>query len=96
MEHTQEMIRELQGEVSCVSLGLFFSATLAAPLAAALLLARQALSHMDVPTRQAYTMALISPAERTAAASVQSRLKVLKEVLWIHQQSFHAYNSPLR
>lgn len=42
------------------------------PLAAALLLARQALSQMDVPTRQAYTMALVAPAERTAAASVTS------------------------
>src|SRR5437764_5270677 len=42
------------------------------PLAAALLLARQALSQMDVPTRQAYTMALVSPDERTAAASVTS------------------------
>jgi len=42
------------------------------PLAAALLLARQALSQMDVPTRQAYTMALVSPAEWTAAASVTS------------------------
>jgi len=41
-------------------------------LAAALLLARQVLSQMDVPTRQAYTMALVSPAERTAAASVTS------------------------
>lgn len=40
------------------------------PLAAALLLARQALSQMDVPTRQAYTMALVSPSERTAAASL--------------------------
>src|SRR6266516_2960835 len=42
------------------------------PLAAALLLARQALSQMDVPTRQAYTMALVAPEERTAAASVTS------------------------
>jgi MFS family permease len=42
------------------------------PLAAALLLARQVLSQMDVPTRQAYTMALVAPAERTAAASVTS------------------------
>lgn len=42
------------------------------PLAAGLLLARQALSQMDVPTRQAYTMALVDPAERTAAASVTS------------------------
>ena len=42
------------------------------PLAAIVLLARQALSQMDVPTRQAYTMALVPPEERTAAASVTS------------------------
>src|SRR5713226_7780581 len=37
---------------------------------ATLLLLRQTLSQMDVPTRQAYTMALVDPEERTAAASV--------------------------
>src|SRR5205085_3551997 len=42
------------------------------PVAAALLLLRQTLSQMDVPTRQAYTMALVAPEERTAAASVTS------------------------
>lgn len=42
------------------------------PLASAVLLARQSLSQMDVPTRQAYTMALTPPEERTAAASVTS------------------------
>jgi MFS family permease len=42
------------------------------PLAAAALLLRQLLSQMDVPTRQAYTMALVAPEERTAAASVTS------------------------
>ncbi len=42
------------------------------PVAAALLLLRQALSQMDVPTRQAYTMALVEPEERTAAASMTS------------------------
>jgi MFS family permease len=42
------------------------------PLAAVVLLARQMLSQMDVPTRQAYTMALVAPEERTAAASVTS------------------------
>jgi MFS family permease len=40
------------------------------PLAALVLLARQMLSQMDVPTRQAYTMTLVDPEERTAAASV--------------------------
>jgi MFS family permease len=42
------------------------------PLAALTLLLRQLLSQMDVPTRQAYTMALVQPEERTAAASVTS------------------------
>jgi MFS family permease len=42
------------------------------PLAALLLLARQALSQMDVPTRQAYSMALVPPEARTATASVTS------------------------
>jgi MFS family permease len=42
------------------------------PLAAVVLLIRQALSQMDVPTRQAYTMHLVNPDERTAAASVTS------------------------
>jgi MFS family permease len=39
------------------------------PLAAALLVSRQSISQMDVPTRQAYTMAMVTPAERTATAS---------------------------
>ena len=39
-------------------------------LALALLLARSALSQMDVPTRTSYVMAVVTPVERTAAASV--------------------------
>lgn len=42
------------------------------PLAAAVLLGRHMLSQMDVPTRQAYTMALVLPSERSAAAGVTS------------------------
>ncbi|MEY2117176.1 MFS transporter [Rhodanobacter sp. FW106-PBR-R2A-1-13] len=38
-------------------------------VALGLLLARAALSQMDVPTRSAYVMALVTPPERTAAAS---------------------------
>jgi predicted MFS family arabinose efflux permease len=38
-------------------------------LAIVLLLARFALSQMDVPTRQAYVMAVVEPSERTAAAA---------------------------
>ncbi len=39
-------------------------------LALVLLLIRSALSQMDVPTRTSYVMAVVTPAERTAAASV--------------------------
>jgi predicted MFS family arabinose efflux permease len=39
------------------------------PLALALLFVRSALSQMDVPTRTAYVMGVVTPAERTAAAS---------------------------
>ncbi|MBO0783194.1 MAG: MFS transporter [Ktedonobacteraceae bacterium] len=39
------------------------------PLAALCLLLRQSLSKMDVPARQAFTAALVSPQERTATAS---------------------------
>ena len=38
----------------------------------ALLLARAALSQMDVPTRSSYVMAVVTPAERPAAASLTS------------------------
>jgi MFS family permease len=37
-----------------------------------LLFVRSALSQMDVPTRSSYVMAVVSPAERAAAASVTS------------------------
>ena len=44
-----------------------FAPTLASAIT--LLLARFALSQMDVPTRQAYVMAVVDPSERTAAAA---------------------------
>jgi MFS family permease len=40
------------------------------PVALGLLLLRAALSQMDVPTRTSYVMAVVTPAERPAAASV--------------------------
>jgi len=40
------------------------------PLAIAVLLARFSISQMDVPTRQSYTMAVVDPDERSAAAGV--------------------------
>ncbi|MBT2336271.1 MFS transporter [Variovorax paradoxus] len=39
------------------------------PVALGLLMVRSALSSMDVPTRTAYVMAVVTPAERSAAAS---------------------------
>ena len=40
------------------------------PLAIAVLLLRFSISQMDVPTRQSYTMAVVAPDERSAAAGV--------------------------
>jgi len=40
------------------------------PLAIAVLLARFSISQMDVPTRQSYTIAVVEPDERSAAAGV--------------------------
>ena len=40
------------------------------PLAITLLLARFSISQMDVPTRQSYTMAVVEPDERSAAAGI--------------------------
>ena len=40
------------------------------PLAVAVLLARFSISQMDVPTRQSYTMAVVEPDERSAAAGI--------------------------
>ena len=40
------------------------------PLAVVMLLLRFSISQMDVPTRQSYTMAVVAPDERSAAAGV--------------------------
>jgi MFS family permease len=42
------------------------------PLAITVLLLRFSISQMDVPTRQSYTMAIVSPDERSAASGVTS------------------------
>ncbi|GAA2378927.1 MFS transporter [Nonomuraea africana] len=47
------------------------------PGAIALLLARACLSQMDVPTRQAYVMALVPADERTAAAAITNTARYL-------------------
>ncbi len=51
------------------------------PLAMAMLLARFSISQMDVPTRQAYTMALVAPGERSAAAGVTGIARTLGAAL---------------
>jgi MFS family permease len=40
------------------------------PLAISVLLLRFSISQMDVPTRQSYTMAVVHPEERSAAAGI--------------------------
>jgi MFS family permease len=40
------------------------------PLAVAVLLVRFSISQMDVPTRQSYIMAVVTPEERSAAAGI--------------------------
>jgi MFS family permease len=47
--------------------------------AAAVLLARHVLSQMDVPTRQAYTVALVAPEERPAAAGLTVSARALAQ-----------------
>ncbi len=47
--------------------------------AALFLLLRHLLSQMDVPTRQAYTMALVAPEERPAAAGFTGSVRALAQ-----------------
>jgi MFS family permease len=52
-----------------------------APLAVACLIGRSLLSSMDVPVRNAYVMAVVTPAERAAAASVTNVPRSLASAL---------------
>ncbi|HUC31780.1 MAG TPA: MFS transporter [Ilumatobacteraceae bacterium] len=64
-----------------------------APLAIACLLGRAALSQMDVPVRTSYVMAVVTPAERPAAASITNVPRSLAAALspalagWMLSQS---------
>ncbi|HEX6139988.1 MAG TPA: MFS transporter [Candidatus Limnocylindria bacterium] len=51
------------------------------PLAVGMMLARAALSSMDVPARQSYTMAVVDPDERTATAGVTSLARSVGQVI---------------
>jgi predicted MFS family arabinose efflux permease len=52
-----------------------------APLATAVLLARFSISQMDVPTRQSFTMAVVDPDERSAAAGVTAIARTIGAAL---------------
>jgi predicted MFS family arabinose efflux permease len=47
------------------------------PLAIGLLLARNSISQMDVPTRQSYVMAVVDPDERSAASGITTIARTL-------------------
>jgi MFS family permease len=51
------------------------------PAAVLLMLGRAALSSMDIPARQSYTMAVVDPDERTATAGVTSLARSVGQVL---------------
>ena len=51
------------------------------PWAIILLLARHALSQMDVPTRQSYTMAVVAPEERTATAATTNVVRNVAQAI---------------
>jgi hypothetical protein len=52
------------------------------PIAVALLLARTTLSQIDVPTRQALVMAVVTPDERTMAAAVTNAARYTAETIF--------------
>jgi MFS-type transporter involved in bile tolerance (Atg22 family) len=60
-------------------IGVAFAPT--AGLAVLLLLGRQSLSQMDVPTRQSYTMAIVDEADRTPAAGFTSTTRTVTSSL---------------
>jgi predicted MFS family arabinose efflux permease len=51
------------------------------PWAIVLLLARHALSQMDVPARQSYVMAVVAPAERTATAATTNVVRNMAQAI---------------
>jgi predicted MFS family arabinose efflux permease len=51
------------------------------PLAVAVLLVRYSISQMDVPARQSYTMAVVAPEERSAAAGITGVARTIGSAL---------------
>ena len=64
------------------------------PLAVTLLLVRYSISQMDVPTRQSYVMAVVSPEERAAASGVTAVARSLGAALapWLATRFLNADN----
>jgi len=64
------------------------------PLAVTLLLVRYSISQMDVPTRQSYLMAVVSPEERAAASGVTAVARSLGAALapWLATRFLSAEN----
>src|SRR5712692_5646214 len=60
---------------------MFIPAAPSLPWAIVLLLARHALSQMDVPTRQSYTMAVVAPEERTATAATTNVVRNVAQAI---------------
>jgi MFS family permease len=67
----------LLSNVFLIGIGLVPSA----PLAVAMLLARQLLSQMDVPTRQAYVMTVVEDHEREAASSATNLSRTVAQAV---------------
>jgi len=71
------VVTHLASNVLLIGVGLARSA----PAAIALLLARQLLSQIDVPTRQAYVMSVVEDREREAAASITNVARTVAQAV---------------
>jgi len=71
------VVTHLASNVLLIGVGLARSA----PAAIALLLARQLLSQIDVPTRQAYVMSVVEDREREAAASITNVARTVAQAI---------------
>ena len=58
-------------------IALPFAPTL--PLAVVILISRQSLAHMDIPTRQAYVATVVDPEERTTATGISNLTRNLAQ-----------------
>ena len=71
------VVTHLVSNILLIGVGLARSA----PVAIALLLARQLFSQIDVPTRQAYVMSVVEDREREAAASITNVARTVAQAI---------------